>query len=441
MAGRPRTTIGTYGTITTRRCKPSGWLAETRVRDADGRLRQVRVRGRTSNLATARLKNRLLTRPAFGAAGVLRPDSAFDDLADEWLGDLEIQDLADRTREAYQDRLRLHVRPAMEHYTLGEITTGRVERFLKSELAISYSQASHSRTVLNLLFAFALRHDAITRNPVEGTSPLPRPKNAPKALTLVQIAKLRQAAATWRTEPGLPGPRSDGQVRDIIEVLLGTAMRPGEVLALRPCDVTDGPRGMVAHVSGTVVFRKKKGVVRQTHPKTDASDRYVPVPEFAAVVIRRRLTTIKAADRERTVFANRIGGPLSPYNVRRTFREFVVLAGLEGTGISLRWYRRTGATVLARGLGTDAAATFLGHTSSKITEGYYIEPDLTVDQAPAALLDRTLRSGNSDGSLLAKPAVAAEEDLLDEIDQLEDGVPGDAVGADTAAGAEGEGPQ
>jgi integrase len=54
---------------------------------------------------------------------------------------------------------------------------------------------------------------------------------------------------------GLPGPKNDGQVRDIIEVLLGTAMRPGEVLALRPSDITDGPDGMVAHVTGTVVQR------------------------------------------------------------------------------------------------------------------------------------------------------------------------------------------
>ena len=61
----------------------------------------------------------------------------------------------------------------------------------------------------------------------------------------------------------------------------------------------------------------------------------------------------------RTIFASRSGGPLSPYNVRRTFREFLALAGLAGSGISLRWYRRTGATVIARGIGADAAAAYL----------------------------------------------------------------------------------
>ena len=129
--------------------------------------------------------------------------------------------------------------PAFKHYTLGEISTSRVEWFLKSQATVSASGARQSRTLLNLLFAFALRHDAVARNPVAGTSPLRRPEGQPKALTLEQIASIRTAAAKWRSEPGLPGPKPDGQVRDVIEVLLGRAMRPGEVLALRPCDLED----------------------------------------------------------------------------------------------------------------------------------------------------------------------------------------------------------
>ena len=114
----------------------------------------------------------------------------------------------------------------------------------------------------------------------------------------------------------------------------------------------------------------------------------------------------------RTIFANRSGGPLSPYNVRRTFREFLELAGLAGSGISLRWYRRTGATVIARGIGTDAAAAFLGHASTVITEGHYIEPDRTVDPAPAGQLERTLRPAAPDDSLLARSPARGEDALL-----------------------------
>lgn len=198
-------------------------------------------------------------------------------------------------------------------------------------------------------------------------------------------------------------------MRDIIEVLLGTAMRLGEVLALRPCDIDDRATGMVVAVSGTVVQPKGQGAVRQERPKSEASIRWIAVPDFAAEVLRRR---IDGVDEARTIFASRTGGPLSPYNVRRTFRDFLKDAGLGDTTISLRWYRRTGATVIARAMGTDAAATFLGHSSSAITEGHYIEPDRTVDLTPAGHLERVLRPERPDGTLLAMAPAAGEADVL-----------------------------
>lgn len=406
--GRPRTAISTYGSISVSSCG-SRYVAETRFRDLDGKLRKVAATAGSQSAVRALLKERLLRRSGYGSGGVLTLASPFGDLAALWLADLELRDLAEGTKESYRDQLRLHVLPAFEHYALGEITTGRVEWFLKSQAAVSHSRAKQSRTLLNLLFGYALRHDAIPRNPVEGTSVLRKPKTQPQALTLEQIAAIRQAAASWRAQPGLPGPKADGQVRDIIEVLLGTAMRPGEVLALRPCDVEDGPTGTVVSVTGTVVQRKGIGTVRQERPKSEASIRLIPVPQFAAEILRRRLPGV---DAERTIFANRNGGPLSPYNVRRTFREFLADAGLADSGISLRWYRRTGATVIARGMGSDAAAAFLGHTSTAITEGHYIERDRSVDPTPAAHLERTLRPVRPDRALLARSATDGEHDIL-----------------------------
>lgn len=410
---RPRTPVGAYGSIAVR-CRGNRVIAETRIRDADGRIRHVRVTARAAAQARLVLKERLLNRPSFGGTRVLTPQSSFPDLSEVWLADLDLQPLAEGTKQNYRDQVRLHVLPAFEHYALAEITTGRVEWFLKSQAAISASRARQSRTLLNLLFAFALRHDAVPRNPVVGTSPLRHPKSQPKALTLEQIAAIRVAATNWRNEPGLPGPKPDGQVRDIIEVLLGTAMRTGEVLALRRCDVDDRPTGMVVAVTGTVVQRRGQGAIRQDRPKSEASIRWIPVPEFAAVVLRRRLAGVGGT---RTIFANRTGGPLSPYNVRRTFRGFLVAAGLTGSGISLRWYRRTGATVIARGMGSNAAASFLGHSSTAITEGHYIERDPSIDPTPAAHLERTLRPVEPDGALFARAAVVGEDALLAAVDR------------------------
>lgn len=420
--GRPRTAIGTFGDIHVTDLG-SRHRALTRYRDIDGRLRKVMATAGSERAARALLKERLAHRPGYGCGGVLSLSSPFGDLAELWLADLELRDIAEGTKENYRDDLRVHVRPFFENYSLGEITTGRVEYFLKSQRAVSYSMAKHSRTLLNQIFGFALRQDALTRNPVEGTSPLHRPKGAPRALTVEQIAAIRAAAAIWRTGPSVMGPKPDGNVRDAIEVLLGTGMRPGEALGLRPVDIEDGRRVMVAHVTGTVVYRQGRGTLRQPHPKTDASVRRIPVPEFAAAVIRRRLADMGPGESESTIFHNRTGGPLSQHNFRRTFRAFLELAGLKDSGITPRWYRRTGATVLARGIGVEAAATHLGHTSTAITEGHYIEPDTTIDFAPANLLERTLRPVDPDVALLALPETDEEEVLLDSIDDPDDADP------------------
>jgi hypothetical protein len=63
---------------------------------------------------------------------------------------------------------------------------------------------------------------------------------------------------------------------------------------------------------------------------------------------------------------------------------------------------------------------FLGHTSSAITQGHYIEPDHTVDLGPAECLERTLRPVAPEVDLLAAPASPEEEACLADFDEPDD---------------------
>lgn len=76
--------------------------------------------------------------------------------------------------------------------------------------------------------------------------------------------------------------------------------------------------------------------------------------------------------------------------------------------------------MIARGIGTDAAAAFLGHSSAVITEGHYIEPRRSVDPTPAVYLERTLRPAEPDGSLLANRPADREDELLAAVDRETD---------------------
>lgn len=187
----------------------------------------------------------------------------------------------------------------------------------------------------------------------------------------------------------------DGQSRQVTAtgssrnaVMLGTVTRTGETLALRKCDIDMTADPPWVHIRETLVVQSGAGVLRQSHPKTHESNRVVAVPQFAAEVMRRRLTLIEAEDGEHLLFFTRNGKPLAPHNVRRTFREILRNAGLEGMGITPHAFRRTGATLLANELGLQAAADVLGHTSTSTTKAHYAEPDRAVKSEPATVLQR-----------------------------------------------------
>jgi integrase len=390
MAGRPRTPISTFGTITTHQIGPGTFRAMTRFRDWDGQTRRVTATGSSRNAARSALKIDLAARLRAGGIGdALNSNSPFPVLAAVWLEDVMLDmDRTQGTKDTYQRSLRVLVLPFFHNFTIREVTVGRIEKFLKVQREKSFTRAKHSKTILNMIMAFAVRREIISRNPVKETSWMKTPPHTPKALTPEQIAAIRLAAREWRTGEGTPGPKSDGQVRDIIEVMLGTATRIGEALAIRQCDVdlaADPPR---VSITGTLVVHNGASVFRQEHPKTHESNRVIALPQFAADVIRGRLELIDPEDQEHLLFFTRNGTPLTPYNVRRTFRAILWNAGLEGMDITPHAFRRTGATLLAHELGMQTAADVLGHTSTSTTKAHYAEPDRTVKSEPATVLQR-----------------------------------------------------
>lgn len=221
---------------------------------------------------------------------------------------------------------------------------------------------------------------------MSATSKLRKPPAPPRALKPDEIARIRAAAASWRTEPGVPGPKPDGQVRDLIEVMLGTTTRIGEALAFRRCDVNMTADPPTVVVSGTIVTHKGRGAYRQPSPKSTESNRPIAFPPFAAEVIRRRLVLTAGMDEQHLLFFSRRGTPLYPQNVRRTFREVLVLAGLQGLDVRPHSFRKTGATLVESVMGEQAAANLLGHADVATTRRHYIERTKIADAGAAKVL-------------------------------------------------------
>lgn len=390
MPGRPRTGVGTFGAIRTVDTGVGAFRAITRLRDWDGHLRRVTATGATKTQAIAALKEKIVKRDHLADTGeAVTADTPFRDFAQHWLEEIQLDPgLSDGTKEVYERQLRTLILPAFQHFTLREITTGRVERFLTVQRSKSFSKAKHSKVLLNLLMRYGQRHEAIRHNPVEGTTRLRKPPASPKALTMEELQAIRHAARNWRTGERLPGPKPDGQLRDIIEVMLGSSARIGEALGMRKCDVDMTANPPIVHICGTVVVRKGKGVYRQDAPKTDKSNRTVAIPQFAAEVIRRRLALIPDGEPEHLIFFTKRRTPITPYNARRTFRQVLEEAGLAARGISPHSFRKTVATLISHEADDETAAEMLGHAGTLVTRAHYIERTQKANPATAAILEK-----------------------------------------------------
>lgn len=385
---RPRTPIGTFGKISHRRLGKGRCEARARYRDWDGALRAVQCTGPTAAAAELALKRKLSERSLFQPSFIeLSADSRFSALVDYWLEDMEIEDRLSRTtRLLYERNMLTLVAPAFAELTLREIGVARCDYFIKQLARQSYSRARQARVVLRLALSLAVMHEIIPRNPIDHISRLRRPARTPDAFEDSEVSLIRDAIQAWEERPIKAGPRPDGQLGQIVEVLLGTSVRIGEVLAIRLRDLDLRGAYPTVRICGTIISRKGEPTHRQNHPKTSRSLRRIVLPQFAVKAIRERMRRRLSIDPDALLFCNRNGDPLTTNNVRRQLRSIMDQAGLEG--VTPHRFRRTGATTIYEAGGLDLAAGLLGHTDPRITQQHYIVRDDLVDPATAAMLEQ-----------------------------------------------------
>lgn len=382
-----RLPIGTFGDISVTRTAAGKHTARARYRDWDGKTRLVQTTAGSRKQAEAALKHKLAHRELFQpAAGALSPDSAFGELVAYWLEDLDLEDRLSRTtRLLYERNMRTLVLPAFENLTLREIGVARCDHFLNQLARKSYSRARQARLVLRLALALAVRHEVLARNPIDSVSRLHRPPRTPDALTPVEVNAIRLVISSWEVGRGISGPKPDGQLGAIVEVMLGTSARIGEVLAIRRRDIDITSAVPSIRIAGTIVSHKGEMTARQDHPKTARSRRTVAIPGFTAEAVRARLARVGDPSLDALLFTTREGNPLTTNSVRRQLRHVMKLAG-----ITPHMFRRTVATVVNEQAGVELAAELLGHTNTKITIQHYIRRNEMVNPATAELLDRAL---------------------------------------------------
>ncbi|WP_345118037.1 site-specific integrase [Ornithinibacter aureus] len=179
---------------------------------------------------------------------------------------------------------------------------------------------------------------------------------------------------------------------DIIDLMLATGCRIGEILALRWSDLDLDGDLPVLTVSGTIKTETGKGTYRKPTPKTDASRRTVVLPRFAAELlrVRREFATTNEND---AVFATRNGTWHQVVNVERRWRQIRKDTGYEW--VTPHTFRKTVATLISEAATSELASRQLGHSSSQVTRDHYIaRPPVSADLSE--VLQRLAESDDAD---------------------------------------------
>lgn len=249
-------------------------------------------------------------------------DTTLAQLVTLWLRRLRAeQRLESTTINEYERVLRSLVVPALGDVALAQLTTGSINTVLARLGTQSVNRQRKAKVVTGAMLDVAVECGALASNPVRGSISVTRPKAATPSLTGADLEDVRAAVRAWMAK-GRPGPKASGDMADVIELMLATGARIGEVLALRWGDV-DLNAGR-ASVCGTIKAETSAGTYWKPLPVA----RVVALSDSAAHVLHTRRTreTENPID---AVFPTRNGTWQQVNNVERRWRQIRKDAGLD----------------------------------------------------------------------------------------------------------------
>ncbi|NYI68228.1 integrase [Spelaeicoccus albus] len=262
--------------------------ARVRYRDLSGVVRQLEA-VRQSQTAAVRALTEKVESLAGSAAGRevaanTRMTTAVEQLLDAESADTRIrpQTLVTYRRVAYE-----HVIPKLGKLTIAECTTGRIETFLQNLASTRPGQMKTARTLLSLSLGRAVRHGVIAFNPVREARIPVRQKEHVRALTAVEVARIRDATRGRCEARAILGGPLDYFPMDVVDLALATGARMGELLGIRWKDVNLDAETPTVTISGTLIYGENGRLARQPFGKTRKSHRTLLFPTFAIDVLNR----------------------------------------------------------------------------------------------------------------------------------------------------------
>ena len=310
---------------------------------------------------------------------------AFGTYAGEWVSSRH--DLAMRTRQDYEDLLRLHLLPAFGATTLADISLLAVRRWwAQASGPEGHGRAPKTYRLLRVILNTAVDDGLIARNPcrVKGAGADNTPERP--ALNVEQVYAIAGAIV----------PR----YRALVLLAAFTGLRLGELRALRRKRLDlDAATVTVAPEDGNVQ-RDRSGAVHFTRPKSRAGARTVALPAPVVDEMRAHLALVGNHGQDALVFpADKSTDGTRPFHAEALGRQWrKALVSVDGLppGLVFHDLRHTGNTLAAgTGASTRELMARMGHASPRAALIYQhasAERDRAIAEALAAQINRRTAS-------------------------------------------------
>ena len=288
--------------------------------------------------------------------------------------------------------------PILGDVVVGDITAADIKSMLNHLMnkGLSFSTVKKAYVLLNEYFRTMYLEGMIEKNPMNNVEMIKKANflsaqgkdllpecDAITVLNSEEIKKFKKEAFATYSNGEIKHKQAAAYI-----LMLNTGARPGEILAVTNRDVNVEKRQMkirnsvkeVYNREGTKATGGRTSKVGKT--KTLSSNRTVPLNDTAIKMIKLLRKECYFGE-DSPLICDEYGNYTKPVNFRKRFYRILDFAGIERKG--LHSLRHTFATNLVNGarqsdgtiraLSPKQVADILGHTTSQITEMYYVKKD------------------------------------------------------------------
>ena len=321
-----------------------------------------------------------------------------EDSMNRWLRVFKFPSVERGTYDRLECTAKHQIYPILGGKVVGDVTSADIKALLNHWMngGYAYTTVKKAHSILTDYFRYLTQQEYIPRNPMAAAPMIKKAnfmasqgkENLPTAETVTiftaeEIERFKtEAARTWGNEERVY------QQAAAYTLMLNTGLRTGEVLGLLNSDIDLENR--VIHLQrGVKEISRREGTestsgreVKVGKLKTASSKRDIPLNQ-AAVNAIPDLRAEQYCGEDTPLIADEHGNYTRPVNFRKRYYSILKAAGLEQRG--LHALRHTFATNLVNGVkqpdGTIRAlsprqvADLLGHSTSEITELYYVKKD------------------------------------------------------------------